>query len=248
MSLTSHITNRSEIYEAILSVVDLDRCEELIRHQAARLSCVVHRPPQGTDFPLAGMSVIYAVRDHIGGSLLWEKTIAGRGYPYPQKIPTPARWVAMGMMDQSVRTGRNSGLTVRSCLGGLPPHLQPTVDDVAAIAASIPSMIPKGPMGAIYLNPTFSGSSDVGGADANMITGSTLWDIRTTAKRNPLTLDHIIQQVGYCLLDYYGKYQIQEIAWYYTRQQCLFTHPVEALVKRGALNQFEDLLLEASYV
>ncbi len=59
-----------------------------------------------------------------------------------------------------------------------------------------------------------------------MIIGNTLWEIKTTAKHKPLTLDDILPQIGYVILDYENHSNIKNITWYYLRQKTLFTHPV----------------------
>jgi hypothetical protein len=76
-------------------------------------------------------------------------------------------------------------------------------------------------VGQWYDHPTFDGSQDVGGADANCILDHTLIDIRTTWKHNPLDMSFLWQMVGYLLLDYTDHYEINKVAWWYTRQNIL---------------------------
>ena len=94
----------------------------------------------------------------------------------------------------------------------------------------------------MVVNPRFAGSIFVGGADANLILRGTLWDIRTTARFAPLSLDDIVQQVGYFLLDFNNTYELKSVCWYYTRQQSLFTHPIEPLLNKNAKLQFQQAL------
>ena len=62
------------------------------------------------------------------------------------------------------------------------------------------------------LDPTFSGSRDVGGADADLIVGSTLIDIKSTRSRG-LRREDLYQLVGYTLLDYEDASGVKEVAF-----------------------------------
>ena len=70
------------------------------------------------------------------------------------------------------------------------------------------------------LNPTFDGSRDVGGADADLIIDGKLIDIKTTF-RPEIRSDWIWQLLGYVLLDYSDSRQINGIGLYMTRQGIL---------------------------
>ena len=76
------------------------------------------------------------------------------------------------------------------------------------------------------LNPTFDGSADVRGADADLIVDSTLIEIKTT-KRKDLKRDWLYQLLGYVLLDYTNRYDIQRIAFYMARQGILIEWDLE---------------------
>ena len=67
------------------------------------------------------------------------------------------------------------------------------------------------------LNPTFEGSRDVGGADADLVVNGTLIDIKTTV-RPEIKPDWIRQLLGYVLLDYSVRHQIKAIGLYMARQ------------------------------
>ncbi len=69
----------------------------------------------------------------------------------------------------------------------------------------------------VILNPTFQGSEDVGGADADLIIGDTLIDIKATKLPN-FKPHYIYQLLGYVLLDYEGQYNINSIGFYLARQ------------------------------
>jgi hypothetical protein len=236
MSLTYHIKKKTVIYWQLMAMLNLDYCRALVDHHQ---DCgpVIHAPVTGTNYPLTGMSTIYAVRDFLGGEEIWEQTVAGILPKYPHNVPEPAKWVVMGLMDSQLRTG-----DMPKSIKKLPPDLSPTVEDVANITAIFSHVLGKVEATNLIANPQFDGSFEVGGADANLIINNTLWDIRTTGRKYPLDLDCIIQQVGYYLLDFENKYELKSICWYYTRQQCLFEHPIEPLLTKGAKLRFQRML------
>lgn len=79
------------------------------------------------------------------------------------------------------------------------------------------------------LNPKFDGGRDVGGADADLVLGNCLVDIKATI--NPkLTTKMLYQLLGYALLDYTDRYRIREVAIYFARQQKLVRWSLEDLI------------------
>lgn len=70
------------------------------------------------------------------------------------------------------------------------------------------------------LNPTFLGSADIGGADADLIVGRCLVEIKTT-KAPSLEPFDIYQLLGYVLLDYEDSFGIEEVGVYLARQALL---------------------------
>ncbi len=71
------------------------------------------------------------------------------------------------------------------------------------------------------LNPSFAGTPDVYGADADLIVDGTLIDIKTT-KKQTLAGKSIFQLLGYTLLDYLDEFSINGIGLYMARQGHLF--------------------------
>lgn len=66
------------------------------------------------------------------------------------------------------------------------------------------------------LNPTFAGSSDVGGADADLIVDGCLTEIKTV-KKPEIDARLVYQLLGYCLLDYDDHYRIRSVGVYFAR-------------------------------
>ena len=80
------------------------------------------------------------------------------------------------------------------------------------------------------LNPTFDGSADVGGADADLILDGCLIDFKSTI--NPkITGNWLYQLLGYALLDYKDEYQITKVGIYFTRQGVLLQWDLADLIR-----------------
>ena len=82
----------------------------------------------------------------------------------------------------------------------------------------------------VTLNPTFAGSGDVGGADADMIIGGTLVDLKTSRQRRPCDRQDLWQLAGYALLDYRGKRPISALALDFVRRDRTFSWPLDDLL------------------
>lgn len=248
MSLTSVLKERGTFYNTIYDLLDLEVCNKVIEHHNKLMIKPVHKPVKNTDFALTGMSVIYALREYLTGKSKWQDTVASC-FDFPDYVDRPARWVVMGLMDKIVRNG---DIEVYDLVEypqiKLPPNYEPTIKDVNNIAMSFKNVIGSPNKFIddceIYINPSFSRSYFVGGADANMIIGNMLFDVRTTAKSRPLTLDNIIQQIAYRLLDSDDEYGIDKICWYYTRQQCMFIHDIELFIDKNKLENFVNIVTD----
>lgn len=80
-------------------------------------------------------------------------------------------------------------------------------------------------------NPTFSGSRDVSGADADIIVDRALVDFKCTSKIEARKLrEAVLQLLGYVLLDYDAEYDIAEIMIYLPRQRCSWHLPLSHLL------------------
>lgn len=79
------------------------------------------------------------------------------------------------------------------------------------------------------LNPSFVGSRDVDGADADLIVDRCLIDIKAT--KNPrLEKLWLYQLLGYTLLDYQNRYDIDRVGIYYARQATLVAWDLNELI------------------
>ncbi len=104
------------------------------------------------------------------------------------------------------------------------------VEDVAAMSSAFfHSQFPLLAGRAFVLNPIFAGSSDVGGADADIIAGDSLIDFKSTGK--PLASNHLYQLLSYPCLDYSDQYQIRRVGFSVLRRNVLREWDIEALVE-----------------
>jgi hypothetical protein len=83
------------------------------------------------------------------------------------------------------------------------------------------------------LNPTFAGSVELGGADADLILGRTLIDLKTTKKGKPGRALYW-QIVGYALADYTNEYDIDRVGFYFARYGSVVSWPLDDLLQRLA--------------
>ena len=83
--------------------------------------------------------------------------------------------------------------------------------------------------GTAVLNPTFAGSLDVGGADADLIVDGCLIDIKATIDPGPRSRV-LYQLLGYILLDYDDRFGVQSPGVYLARQLTLRRWPLDELL------------------
>ncbi|GAB2873320.1 UvrD-helicase domain-containing protein [Streptomyces mayteni] len=90
--------------------------------------------------------------------------------------------------------------------------------------------------------PVFTGSQDLGGADADFILGGLLLDCKATTRPRRLGTEEIYQLAGYLLLDYDDRFGINQVGLYLSRQGSLITwHVQEFLQRLGAARPLTEL-------
>lgn len=82
----------------------------------------------------------------------------------------------------------------------------------------------------VTLNPIFDGSTDVGGADADMILDNCLLEIKAAVSFKVSRPEWIYQLLGYTLLDYSDKHQINSLGFYLARQGAYIRWPLDAFI------------------
>lgn len=103
----------------------------------------------------------------------------------------------------------------------------------------------KTPPEHVVTGPTFRGSPDVDGADADWIAGDLLVDVKATTTPATLQREVIYQLVGYLLLDYDDDLSIGRVGWYQARLGALVAWPVDHFLRLlGGTRPVRDLRRE----
>lgn len=152
------------------------------------------------------------------------------------------RWAArvcyaLGLVDQLYRAGPHPGMPLLDLPADTPVQdllaLAPdaVIDDLLALTGIARSVLaPLKVVGATVTEaPTFTGSMDVGGADGDLVVGSTLLELKTSRKLD-LTKQHVQQLATYALLDYDDDYKLTNVAVYLARHGLLVSWPLAELL------------------
>ena len=222
-----------------------------VTHQNLAL---VNRPPlvvENADPALVGSSFGYMFRWQMnalnpdrsiaveGARKLNAEKVARRMITDGNKQPElrPSYAVALGLFEGAYRHNIHPWLAAWQSTEF--SHLLPSMEDesiklsmldVSRLAETITGVW-HGIRGAFVDHPTFDGSPDVGGADAQAIMGDMLIDVRCSRKREPFSMSDLYQQFMYCVLDYSDQYKLKRIGWYFVRQQALLVVPLDRIVR-----------------
>ena len=159
---------------------------------------------------------------------------AGKLLERPEEELIARYCYVLALFEEVARSGR---LDVFPILGGHEAHVHrllsiPTdewVDDLCNMSRLFCERCEGLLSETVILNPTFEGSRDVGGADADMIVGSCLIDIKATVNAR-IERNWLYQLLGYVLLDYGDQYQIDSVGVYLARQGILIRWPLRPLI------------------
>ena len=78
-----------------------------------------------------------------------------------------------------------------------------------------------------YPNPVFTGSSAIGGADADFIVASTLFELKTTKTLDAAAVRNtLLQLLGYSLLDYDDEFELRRVGVYFARHAWVRAWPL----------------------
>jgi hypothetical protein len=218
----------------------------------------------GMDFAAAGPDpavtgaialAAWGVRAELAG-LVSQELPSGRAREIPLRGSAEEHFLricyVMAWFEEVYRTGRlwpgtplgdaGGNLTASQLLAAVPDYavadLQAQVhlaaDRLGGLrAASQPAQVRTGPV--------FAGSPDVGGADADMIIGDLLLDVKASANAT-VKREDFYQVIGYVLLDYHDAYQIRRVGLYLARFGRLVTWPIhECLALLGAQRDLAEL-------
>jgi hypothetical protein len=142
----------------------------------------------------------------------------------------------------------HDGATLDDLLA-LPPQIW--VDDLRALSRLFASHLAELAREPLFLNPTFAGSGEIGGADADLISNGCLIDVKTTVDPKFTRTRLLYQLLGYVLLDYDDAYAIRSTGIYLSRQGLLIAWQLDDLLetlldgKRATLAELRASFREA---
>ena len=183
----------------------------------------------------------YARLNSSNSTLSWSgPTRSDACFPGQRRHSWPASVTCSRSMKLALAAARPT-CAVRSAGSGLihPRPIELALADEVAVAdicnlAAAFMQTQTGLLGGSHcLNPTFSGSRDVGGADADLVANGCLIEIKTTIERR-LDRRWAYQLLGYALLDYGDDHHITEVGFYLSRVPALVKWDLEALLTEAA--------------
>lgn len=111
-----------------------------------------------------------------------------------------------------LRAALGRGVTVHDLVPAVPPPLRQDLH--ALLAAYRRDQHPRWAGHPVVLNPTFAQSEPLGGADADWIIDTTLWDLKTTTRPRDRLAESLLQLIGYGLSDTPDTYGITTLGLY----------------------------------
>jgi len=108
------------------------------------------------------------------------------------------------------------------------------IDDLKGLAVAAQGDFRRFYRQRITLGPVFLGSGRVGGADADLIAGSTLIETKTSRLDAPISLEHVYQLVGYFLLDAHDEFEVRSLAFYLPRRGLLVSRKAESFLEHAS--------------
>lgn len=203
---------------------------------------LVDRAPEGKVQILVGeMDELTLSTDIIRGffqsldKVLRRTNPVGHRLEYDDETNLLRHCVVLGLFEEVFRAGPRVGSplfspqakkTLHALLAVAEPHW---LDDLCAMSWAFYHTFDDHLLSSAVLNPTFAGSRDVGGADADLILDGCLVDVKATInpRVDPLWL---YQLLGYVLLDYPDEYRLRTVGIYLARQQILLQWPLDEII------------------
>lgn len=276
MSLTTELKRQdSPIFEFLNENLDRSLVESIIaEHNSIVSRFPVLAAPPGSNWSLVGTAMSYAFRWQIQSPEVWLKNslawwgareldLANDLNQVTQQATSEEQkdfcCLLMAGFEQAYRGRLCPELTYliklpsrEKLLLEMPDHAA-SVADIQQLRRGFKLQFVAVNSEPIYINPTFDGSSDINGADAQLIVGTRLIDVRTTMKRRPLNLVGFYQQIAYCLLDYSDEYGLNKIVWIYPRQQTFLSYSLDRIIKnlvqlREELETYLSYCCDANFV
>ena len=185
----------------------------------------------------------------------------GTRLPQPDEDALNRHCVVLALMEEVARTGKTSDTILAADRFDNNPLISIAeshwIDDLRELSFRFFDNFSQLISLPFVLNPSFDGSEDIGGADADLIVDGTLIDIKTTIKQE-IKPDWIWQILGYTLLDYSDRYRINGVGLYMSRKGILFRWDIDEALQGLCLGKpqtidelrrrFRELLESTSYL
>jgi AAA domain/UvrD-like helicase C-terminal domain len=121
--------------------------------------------------------------------------------------------------------------TLDDLLAAVPAYAVDDIGQQMALAKAAFQEFRALPRQAVTCGPVFTGSADIGGADADFILGGLLLDCKATITPRNLGAAEINQLAGYLLLDYDDEFGIRQVGLYLSRQGVTITWDVASFLR-----------------
>ncbi|MEU3480955.1 hypothetical protein ACI2LO_31495 [Streptomyces sp. NPDC033754] len=108
--------------------------------------------------------------------------------------------------------------TLEDLAAAVPAYVLEDIAEQMQLAEEPFAPLRRLPAGQRVCGPVFAGGSDLGGADADFITGGHLIDCKATIRPHQIGTAQVQQLAGYLLLDYDDTYRIDRVGFYLSRQ------------------------------
>jgi len=132
----------------------------------------------------------------------------------------------------SMLTGATAATTLTDLTAAVPTYAIDDLDAQLRLAEQPLAAFRALPPHAKVCGPIFTGSDDIGGADADFILDGLLLDCKATTYPRTMGRDEIYQLAGYLLLDYDDHYGINRVGLYLSRQGALIVWSVPDFLNR----------------
>lgn len=120
---------------------------------------------------------------------------------------------------------------LRAMVKAVPAYVEADIAAQMELARPVFTPFRELPRRLITCGPAFTGSTDIGGADADFIVDGLLLDCKATRAPARLGSNEIGQLAGYLLLDYNDQYQITKVGLYLSRQGAAVTWQVPEFLR-----------------
>lgn len=149
----------------------------------------------------------------------WPTASGSHADPQPIALMVLVAWIEgifrTGQWATALVEGWQKGRNLEDLIADVSPAV---IEDLSNLLERYrTSQLPVWVERSVQANPSFRGSRDVGGADADWIVDQTLWDMKTTKNPAPSLASDVKQILGYALLDYDDRYHIERVGLYYPR-------------------------------